>query len=77
MSYRLAVGTQASVMVASILIVGITWYRTAGTVLLARKFRIGEKMTVTQMLLRDGMPVCSLQYHSLTSDRTKGSMYFL
>ena len=60
MSYRLAVGTQASVMVASVLIVGITWYRTVGTVLLARKFRIGEKMTLTQMLLRDGMPVRSL-----------------
>lgn len=47
-----AIASEACVILMDILVLGITWYRTAGIIMLARKVQIDTSLA--QLMLRDG-----------------------
>ncbi|KAI0668954.1 hypothetical protein C8Q78DRAFT_978330, partial [Trametes maxima] len=55
---RLAVATEVSVILMEILVLGITWYRTAGIVIEAKKVQL--ETSLVSLMLRDGEPLAVL-----------------
>ncbi|KAI0656196.1 hypothetical protein C8Q70DRAFT_922027, partial [Cubamyces menziesii] len=61
--FAAAICTTASVILMDVLVLGITWYRTAGIVIAARKVQLD--VDLVSLMLRDGrFPLCWLARYS-------------
>ncbi len=74
--YTVAVGTRLAVVVADILLIAFTWYKTFQNRMVG--LRVGMRTPLSSLLLRDGMLFFIEAFRSLLNASTiTGSVYFM